>query len=524
MSLLQLLQQTGDISLLEENYAPLLVKLPSNLIKVITCKVSNNSRIFSLTSTNIFYIDDKQIATNVTSFFVHDNYLLITMSNNRLYCIRLINTQIEKLSSISLNDEFFSRPIEQGGIIICGVPNTSIVILQIPRGNLEVISCRLIAIDILEKLLEEKRWKEALHFIRTDRLNFNLLVDLNAERFLNSIDIFVDACETAAVLNAFCQEIDDANVLNTIYQKCWLKQSPELPNKREVICKAILSYLEQTDYANYITTIMVINVYHFTTENALVYVQDLLERSKIEQSMLQTAAKAVKTLNTHTKGEDLYMKALSLYDTDLAKFVAGYSQMDPKTYEPFLNELSELSEAQRRFKINMHLKKPKVAVLYLIRDDGVSSEEVLQFVKTHDVVEIAYNHLPKDSVLFRDVSRLLGEKLARKLLHTEAGVIFENATLWLQAYTEYKYALEWQRAITCLNKTDLPEMEKYRMTQEIAEELTKNRKAREAARVYEEYLKNYEAAINVLIDGYIFQEALFLAEKYKRSDVISMQL
>lgn len=495
------------------------VILQDSPIKIAAYEILNsNPFVFALTRTNGFYINNKMVANNVTSFTIHDKYLLLTTTQNRICCIRLINSQIEKLKMTSLNEDFFSRPIEQGGLIICGIPNTSNVVLQIPRGNLEVISIRLIAIDILEALLDKNEWKEAINLIRTDRLNFNLLIDLNPDRFRQSIEKFVDACETAAALNSFCQEIDDANVLTTIYQKCWSKQIPQLQNKCKVVCTEILNYLQSTDYTNYITTIMIINVYHFSIEDALVYVQDLLYCSKA------TAELAVKTLSVHAKREDLFLKSLSLYDIELTKFVAGYSQMDPKSYEPFLNELSELTEARKRFKINIHLKKFNIAIKYLLKSEDVTSNEVLEFIKTHDVVEIAYKNLTNDSPIFKDVSSLLGEKLAKKSLHIEAGIVYALAELWIEAYQQYKQALDWQRAISCLNETNLSELEKYRMIQEIVDELIQKRKIKDAARVSEEYLKNYEAAINILIDGYVFNEAIFIAKKYKRPDVIEADI
>lgn len=424
------------------------------------------------------------------------------------------------MKSLSLDDSFFSRPVEQGGLLVCAIPQTSVVILQIPRGNLEIISCRLIAIDLLESLLENGKWKEALNFIRIDRLNNNLLIDLNPSRFLNNIANFVDACETAALLNSVCQEIEDENVLNTIYAKCRLENVEKLENKRQIVCRHILDYLEEIDYANYISTIMIINVYHFTIEDALVYVQDLLQRAKNDNRMLSIAANAIKTLNIHAKREDLYQKSLSLYDVQLARYIAGFSQMDPKSYEPFLKELEEASEIERRFKINMCLKKPATAIRYLLRNEHASSEETLRFIEAHKVAEVAYKNLTKDSPLFKNVSSMLGGQLHKDSLHEEAAVVYERASLFKEAFEEFRLACDWEKAVSCLNKAGWNDLERYGKLKELAEELIKSKKIVDAGMIYETYLNDYEMAVKVLIEGYCFKEAVFLAEKYKRPDII----
>lgn len=510
----------SKINLKDDEQNLLSITLSIAPIKIAAQIISETPYVFSLNPYNGFYINDSPVAKNVTSFIVHDSYLLLTTTLGRLFCIRLIKTQIEKLQTVSLTDDFFSRAIEQGGTLISAIPDTPIVILQIPRGNLEIISCRLIAVDILEDLLRKGEWKEALGFIRTDRLNSNLLIDLDPHRFVDNIEKFVDACETAAALNAFCQEIEDANVLNTIYAKCCLKPYDELKNKRRAICYEILKYLEQIDYAYYISTLVIISVYHFSIENALMYVQDLLERSKTDETMLKIATVAVKTLNIHAKREDLFEKALSLYDLELARFVAGFSQMDPKSYEPFLKELSPLAEVDRRFKINVFLKKPEVAIKYLLRTPEVDPDFALNFIKTHNVAEIAFRNLQKGSALFKEVSQILGDKLSSKSKHDEAALIYARAELLNDAFREYKLACNWQKAIASVWKLEISDGDRYRLIAEVAEELAKKGDYLNASRVYEEYLQNFEKAIQLLTKMYYFKEAIFLAEKHNRPDFV----
>lgn len=465
--------------------------------------VTSKPHIFTLTTSNAFYVNDQLLANNVTSFALFQSYLLLTTTKNSLIC--------SSLSKISLNNAH-SRPTERGASIICGIPSTSLIVLEIARGNLEIISCRLIAIDILENLLQAGQWRKALGFIRTDRLNYNLLIDLNGSRFLENVGRFVEACETPAVLSAFVQEIEDANVLQTIY--CNIRTtSDRLPEKRRIVFDSILAYLESVDYTVYIVPIVIICVYHCTIEKALVYVQDLLENPAI-------AAEAVRTLIVHTKGEDLFQTSLRLYDTKLTRYISSFTQMDPKSYLPFLDELDGLSEVRRRFKINVRLNRPDLAVKYLLRDDGVSDEEIIEFVRCYSVSRIAYDHVKSDTILFREISILYAKSLSEKKAHQEAAVILSRAELWEDAYRESLKCSDRLRALSAVEKLEKEPLERHRLIEELVEVLTRERRYKEAADICENYLGNYEKAVKVLITGYCFKEAIFLAEKHKRRDIL----
>ena len=71
-----------------------------------------------------------------------------------------------------------------------------------------------------------------------------------------------------------------------------------------------------------------------------------------------------------TKTELLYTTALSIYDLQLALQVANQSDMvshifinkDPKEYLPFIKDLKQLDEHNRKFKIDHYLKRYDLAL------------------------------------------------------------------------------------------------------------------------------------------------------------------
>lgn len=495
------------------------VSFPTTLLYSQYYYIADSAKIyiFSLTVTNNFFLNDKCISNRVTSFIVLDAYLLLTTSENLLYCLRLSGNHLEKLLKTGITPESFTRPIEQGGQLVCGISGAAVIILQIPRGNLEIISCRLIAIDILEKLLDNNNWYKALNFIRTERLNFNLLIDLNPERFLSNITEFAEACDSVTILCDIIQEIVEDNVCDTIYMKCCLNPATRLNNKRSVVCNALLSYFEEIDYANYLIPIVMIALYHFEIGNALIYIQDLLTRSNTEK----LAADAVKILIVHAKHEDLYKKSLQLYDTKLVRYVCGFTQMDPKLYLPFLNEIDSLSEIKRRYTINVHLNRPEIAIRYLLKDKEADPSDVFEFLKRHpNVNNVAYNSVEKSSVFFKELSKLYGNELSEMKAHAEAAIVYRHAELWEEACEQYKLALNWQSAITMLDHFDSGPLQRHKIIVDIADILAKEKQYNNAAYIYQEYLNDYESAVKVLVDGFCFKDALFTAERHKREDIV----
>lgn len=277
--------------------------MEGNVLEQSECKIGEVIYSFKRTPDNELIYNNKTTARDVTSFLMHNRYLLFTTSKSKLFCVHLIPQQLQKLAqSRQPEDDFFTRPIEPGSTIITTIPKTSDIILQTPRGNLEIISVRAISIYILENYLSQSEWRKALTYVRSERLNANLLIDLNPLRFINEVDKFVEACETPSVLNQICLELDDGNILVDLYRKCWIGEVVVLEGKRRKVCEAILGYLMAVDYANYIGTVVVIYVRHFGVEDALVCVQDLLERAKEDEGMLRVADEAVRTLLVYAKG------------------------------------------------------------------------------------------------------------------------------------------------------------------------------------------------------------------------------
>ena len=69
-------------------------------------------------------------------------------------------------------------------------PDTK-VILQMPRGNLEVIHPRALSLHIVKSLIDECKFKLAMEIFRRQRINQNLIVDHDPGHFIKHVRDFV---------------------------------------------------------------------------------------------------------------------------------------------------------------------------------------------------------------------------------------------------------------------------------------------------------------------------------------------
>ena len=145
-----------------------------------------------------------EVATGITSFTIHSDFLLLTTVKHTLRALPLKN-----LSNYS-DENFWStesvRALERGSKLILSVPCDTKTVLQMPRGNLEVIHPRALALHILKSMLDEARYKEAMDILRRQRINLNIIVDHDSELFKQNVDKFL---EQIANVDRLCVFIAD---------------------------------------------------------------------------------------------------------------------------------------------------------------------------------------------------------------------------------------------------------------------------------------------------------------------------
>ena len=181
--------------------------------------VATGAGVLGLTDRYRLYLDNTQIHSGITSIALHSDFLLATSLSHRL-----ITLPLHHLHQKTCWEQAADRRVERGSRLVCSVAKHSRTVLQMPRGNLEVIQPRSLAILLVAELLDKKRYLEAFLLARTQRMNLNLLVDHNREAFLASCDQFVEQITNNDHLNIFIADLMEEDVCCTMYSSQYLER------------------------------------------------------------------------------------------------------------------------------------------------------------------------------------------------------------------------------------------------------------------------------------------------------------
>lgn len=144
------------------------------------------------------------------------------------------------------SDEQYYRRIENGSKIIIVTGNS--VILQLPRGNLEIIRPRPLTILSAVELLQERKYFIAFDLLRKERINLNVICDLDPLKFVDDLNEFITQIEDSSWISLFIAELEDKNYLNTVYASQFQQNKvKELDNKVFTICSNLMNTLDQLD-------------------------------------------------------------------------------------------------------------------------------------------------------------------------------------------------------------------------------------------------------------------------------------
>lgn len=188
-------------------------------------------------------------------------------------------------------------------------------------------------------------------------------------------------------------------------------------------------------------------------ENALKRIKEMMVDGEQDKEN-SDAKEALKYLLYMVDVNVLYDTALRMYDFDLVILVAENSQKDPKEYFPFLEELHNLEENYRKFKIDGHLKRYTSALKHLAKlPDKV--DECLAFTQKHGLYSLAMKLFNCDSKEYKILSVAYGKYLMSKNKYREAGIMLVKGGNLEEALNAFKLALNWKDAILIALKLNL---------------------------------------------------------------------
>ena len=172
------------------SFIPLDFSIPSNCSQIELYQDYSKSfqdYFLSLNERNQrLYVNGQEVASGISSFFIHSDFLMATTVKHTLKCLPL-----SEMSNFSKESFWISesvRALERGSKLVVAVASDTKTVLQMPRGNLEVIHPRALALQIIKQLLNKCDYKKTMEILRRQRINLNLIVDHDIELFKTNIN------------------------------------------------------------------------------------------------------------------------------------------------------------------------------------------------------------------------------------------------------------------------------------------------------------------------------------------------
>ncbi|KAG7163721.1 putative elongator complex protein 1 [Homarus americanus] len=509
------------------------IRFPSVCEQVSLCPVKDGSQFMplGLTCRNRLYWGYNQLLANCTSYHIHTDHLLVTTTNHILEVMPLMESYMSKRVAGGAEDcgVAGSRKVERGSRIVTAVPQDTRVVLQMPRGNLEVVNPRPLAIHTLKQLLNEHKYYQAMDIIRKQRVDLNLIYDHNPAEFLANITHFVQNVDNPHRIDLFIASLSEVDFTTTTYSFNYSNRQHH-DNKTEasggkidMVCEALREAMISVDEEKFLLPILTSYV-KMTSSQMDVALKKIQEIKDIKDKKFKVSAEeGLRHLLYIADVNELYDVALGTYDFDLVMMVAEKSQKDPKEYLPFLNELKQFEENYRKFKINVYLRRHQKA-LECLRDSDDHAEECLNLIVSEKLYKEALQIFPPSSEMNKAVCERYGIYLMAKQYYNEAGVMYTRADKLDDALNAYQKAGNWKMILIVGAQLNFNNEEMNVLCCTLVESLKNRNNYVDAAWVYEEYLKNEEEALDCLVKGSQWDDALRVAYKYHRLDLVDTNI
>ncbi|XP_076644239.1 elongator complex protein 1 isoform X1 [Halictus rubicundus] len=518
------------------------VQFPQHINTVEVVNVDGKEIVLSLSYGNCFCINGKETANNITSFFVHSDFLLLTTLQHTLICVKINEEDFLELIRHNLtvkpwenlnNEKSFTelnvRRVERGSQLIAAIPRDSKTILQMPRGNLECIQPRALSLYIVGYYLDNCDYLAAFDLMRRQRINLNLIYDHNPNKFIENAETFVEQVSKPSWLSLFLTELGEECITTTIYANYYKNPNQAnagnvATNKVELVCDLMRNIMENKNTGNYLIQPILISLVKDRRrqglEGALSKIREIRKSEDAAKNVeCITSDEALKYLLYIVDVNTLFDTALGMYDFDLAMFIASRSQKDPKEYIPFLNDMRELDENYMKYSIDLHLKRYESALEHLAREPN-RFDECVNLIRDQDLYTKALKLFKKDNAKYTEIARMCGEFLLKKRHYQEAGIMFHRSKDLKEALNAYKLAGSWQDVIVLSTEMKLSLTEKRALYKELSDRLKSDKRYEEAANICINYLEDEEETAVCLCNGKRWKDAVRIAHDRERLDLI----
>nr|CDS16393.1 elongator complex protein 1 [Echinococcus granulosus] len=500
------------------------------------------------------------VMRSCSSLFLHSDFLLVTSLKNQLFTVPLALESMEFHSVVAslkkrLNSNNFApRALESGARLVAAVARASKTVLQMPRGNLEEIHPRALVFNHLAPIFDSMRYADAIETMRRHRINFNLLYDYDPPKFLSSVANFVHQISSPEHITLLVSDLTEEDITKTEYNGFFGSKRPlaqaalaevathirdDFPRapltepypatKVNLVCEALLKAMlpEPKKFILPILTCYV-KMQPQEVEKGLALLNDFKDKGDVD-----VWERGLRQLQYYVSPVKLFHIALGTYNLVLAEAMADRTQLDPKEYQPCLQQLRALcadtgdnriaSTAYQHARIDLLLHRYSKALQSLHSAGLTHWEEFREVVKKQKLFSEALDLLVPGTPQFSEISRLWARELVASRRLVAAGEVHLRANHFASAaliFLSTNSTRRWRVAVACAaaSSTADAEAEEVLSAEEVhcqasrlAMNLTSLGRFEEAISIYSECLHDYEGAVSIAAEGGLWLEARRLA-------------
>ncbi|KAI3405514.2 ELP1 [Candida oxycetoniae] len=520
-------------------------------IEVNYKKDTDEFEAFGISRTGKLFCNNVPIVGGVTSLLITESHLLFTTVQSKLCFVHLNSPHknfevFQNLTNQNIVDERI-RQIERNSFLVNAMPTKYSVVLEAARGNLETICPRIMVLSAIRKFISNKNYKDAFAVCRTHRIDLDILHDYDKELFFNNVELFVAQISKVEYLDLFVSCLHEEDVTTTKYKETLYdtainesetKQNGETlqpafkkkfnnaskepvfknfhDSKVNRICEAILSTLLKPEYFDkYMQTVLTAYACE-NPPNLRAALQLVGKFTDQDQERKETAITHLCFLQDVNK---LYSTSLGLYDVKLALLIAQKSQMDPKEYLPFLQNLHVQPDLQKKFLIDDYLKNYDLALHWLNEKGEDAYQEFDDYVVKHQMYKPALKIYTYNKKRTNDIMSLFAVFLHNNASFGESAIAYEYLGDLDDALENYILAKKWRQALSIVAKSEYKD-KLIDTANSLVATLTADHKYSDAAEIEYQFLNNVREAVKLYCKQYWFDEAILLAEKTQQSELI----
>ncbi|KAI8929674.1 IKI3 family-domain-containing protein [Entophlyctis helioformis] len=473
-----------------------------------------------LSERNKLFVNDRTLSNQCTSFTTHDEFLILTTLSHTARFLPLSLPSHEFLiaepTAPAAGFDEQHRRVERGSQIVVAVPAGVTLVLQMPRGNLETISPRALVLSTVRHAIDRLNYRTAFIACRKHRIDMNLLVDHDPDRFREHVADFVKQIDDPDYLNLIISSLRNEDVTKTMYPVKAVSSTRDVSNKVNDICTLMATVLDKLDAERYIQSILTSDARRLPPdlEGAMRRIYAVKEKQSPE-----AAESALKYLIFLADVNKLYDVALGMYDFALVLMVAQHSQKDPRDYLPFLSELQKLPKYYQRHRIDDHLGRRESALRNLSLAGEDRFDETVRYMRRHQLYATGMTLYGEETTQHRTILVEFAAFHASNSAYDEAGMLYTLAGELPLALEMYTNAGLWRQAYTVALDMGASDAEIRGVAESLLELLTENRDFLNAAHVCLEMLADPTRAVTALVAGHHWADAILVCTRSRLPDL-----